>query len=280
MSRDSESRNYRVEGLARGLRILSIFSEQRRRLKLTEVADLAGLPVPTVFRLLRTLEDCGYIERSPAGEFTPGAAVLSLGFAALQGSDLAQVAAGPLKQLNAAVEETVNLGVLVGAQVLYLQRIRNADLITANVQVGSLLPVVATSIGKMLLAYQDPAQLETLLGTEGFAAANRGPNALKSLPDLRGQLALFREQGWAFQDEELAFGLRSVAAPVRDETGQVVAALNVAVSAGRWTMDETIERFLEPLLNTAAAISARLGFSGGGSVAGGGRAAAASGQEQ
>ena len=108
---------------------------------------------------------------------------------------------------------------LTGDRVLYLVRLRNSDLVTANIQVGSTLAAVHTSIGKLLLAYLDRSRLDARV-TDASFAANHGPNAKVSLAELRAELAKIREDGWAMQDEELAFGLRSVAAPVHDATAR------------------------------------------------------------
>ena len=113
-------------------------------------------------------------------------AVLLLGSAALRGSSLVQLSEQPLRRLAEETGETVNLGVLVGDQVLYLARLRNSDLVTANIQVGSTLPAPYTSMGKLLLAYLTDAELRATLANHDFAA-QAGPNAASSLDDLREQ---------------------------------------------------------------------------------------------
>jgi len=249
---------YRVEGLARGLKVLSTFSEALRELTLTEIAELAGLPVSTCFRLLHTLKESGYIERSVGGRFAPGVAVLSLGFAAMQSSDLVQASTAPLRKLASDVGETVNLGILRGAQVLYVQRFPATDLVMANIHVGSLLPAIATSMGKLLLAFKPLSDVRAWLNDEEF---NRpmGPNAVRSLDALLPQLKTIRRLNWAAQDEEIAFGLRSIAVPVRDSNGEVVAAVNIAVPASRASVDELASRFLDRMRETSNQISHRWG---------------------
>ena len=251
------ARPYLVSALAKGLRVLSTFSEQRRELRLVDVATLTGIPTPTVFRLLRTLESEGYVEQLDDGRFRPGPFVLTLGYAALQGQDVVQAAQLPLRRLADQTAETVNLGVLVGTSVLYVARIKNSDLVTANLQVGSTLPAAGTSLGKVLLAALPDPELDARLAQVDLAACH-GPYAARSLPQLRHRIGEVREQGWALQDEEVAHGLRSIAAPVHDRGG-VVAAVNIAVPASRWTRDELLERFLPPLLDTARDVSRRLG---------------------
>jgi IclR family pca regulon transcriptional regulator len=253
--------DYRVEALAKGLRVLSVFSERRPTWRITDIAAEASLPLPTAYRIVMTLTSEGYLEHLPSGDYRPGVRVLTLGTAALRSLDLVELATPRLQELASANGETVNLAVLTGDQVLYLVRLRNSDLVTANIRVGSRLPAVHTSIGKLLLSYLDDAELEKCVTPESFAG-NAGPNAKTSLHELRPELAAIRAQGWAMQDEELAYGLRSVAAPVLGESGAVIAGANLALQSRDWPV-QRIARELKPMvLDTCAGISRLLGHRG------------------
>jgi IclR family pca regulon transcriptional regulator len=252
---------YRVEALAKGLRILALFTEQRPAWRVSDLAPAAGMPLPTAYRVVMTLTAEGYLDHLPNGDYRPAARVLTLGTAALRSLDLVEVATPRLRELAAATGETVNLAVLTGDRVLYLVRLRNSDLVTANIQVGSTLPAVHTSIGKLLLAYLEEPDL-TARVTDASFARNHGPNAKLSLDELRGELAKIRQDGWAMQDEELAYGLRSVAAPVRGRSGTVIAGANLAVPSRDWS-SARIVRELRPVVTEACRdISARLAPAG------------------
>jgi IclR family pca regulon transcriptional regulator len=248
---------YRIESLAKGLQVLRLFDENTTSLRLRDICDLTGIPMPTAFRIVSTLEEDGFLDRSPDGVLQPGVSVLTLGSAALRGSNLVQVSERPLRHLAETTGETVNLGILVGDQVLYLARLRNADLVTANVQVGSTLPAVYTSMGKLLLAGLSPAELDERIGSHSFTE-HAGPNAVSSRKELDDRLALIREQGYAIQDQELAEGLRSVSVPVFGRDPVAVAAINIAVSSSRHTVETLRGPLLEALQATAADISLRL----------------------
>ena len=251
---------YTVEALAKGLRILALFSERRPMLRLTEIVALCGLPMPTAFRLVATLETEGYVERLPDGSIRPSAAVLTLGFAALRSLDLVQTSGLILRELFERTQQTVNLGVLSHDQVLYVTRLQSdTALVTANVTVGSTLPAVVTSMGKVLLAHTNSGELHARISAASFAGAF-GPKAVRSVAELEVQLAKVRADGFAVQDEELASGLRSIAAPVRHADGRVVAAVNVAVPASRFTVRQLIAQVREPLVSACAEISHRLGW--------------------
>jgi IclR family transcriptional regulator, pca regulon regulatory protein len=252
-----ERPGYRVEALAKGLRILSLFDEQRSSWRVSDLATAAGLPMPTAYRVVMTLTSEGYLDHLPNGEYRPGVRTLTLGMAALRSLDLVGIATPKLTELGQRMGETVNLAVLSGDRVLYLIRLRNSDLVTANIQVGSTLPAVHASIGKLLLAYLDEDDLEARI-TDASFAANSGPNAKLSLAELRTELRAIREQGWAMQDEELAYGLRSVAGPVTGPAGRVVAGVNLAVQARDWSTQRIIRELKPAVLATCAEISALL----------------------
>jgi IclR family pca regulon transcriptional regulator len=246
-----------VEALAKGLRLLSLFDEQRPSWRVSDLATAAGLPMPTAYRVVMTLTAEGYLDHLPNGEYRPGVRTLTLGMAALRSLDLVGIATPKLTELGQRMGETVNLAVLTGDRVLYLVRLRNSDLVTANIQVGSTLPAVHASIGKLLLAYLDEDDLEARI-TDASFAANSGPNAKLSLAELREELRAIREQGWAMQDEELAYGLRSVAGPVTGPAGRVLAGVNLAVQARDWSTQRIIRELKPAVLETCAEISALL----------------------
>jgi IclR family pca regulon transcriptional regulator len=238
----AERPEYRVEALAKGLRILSLFNEQRPSWRVSDLATAAGLPMPTVYRVVMTLASEGYLDHLPSGDYRPGVRTLTLGTAALRSLDLVS-----------------------GDRVLYLIRLRNSDLVTANIQVGSTLPAVHTSIGKLLLAHLDEADLQSRI-TDASFAANSGPNAKVSLAELRDELRTIRDQGWAMQDEELAYGLRSVAAPITAPDGHVLAGVNLAVQAQDWSTQRIIRELRPAVLATCAEISALLSDTNAGSL--------------
>ena len=214
------------------------------------------MPMPTVYRAVMTLAAEGYLDQLPDGGYRPGVRTLTLGTAALRSLDLVAIATPKLQQLAERSGETVNLAVLSGDRVLYLVRLRNSDLVTANIQVGSTLPAVHTSIGKLLLAYLDEADLATRITDVSFSASS-GPNAKVSLAELRASSARPRS-GLATQDEELAYGLRSVAAPITGRDGRVLAGVNLAVQARDWSSQRIIRELRPAVLATCAEISGLL----------------------
>lgn len=252
-------RSYRVEALAKGLRLLSYFTAERPALRVKDLVSLSGIPMPTVFRLVATLEEEGYLERTADGMVRPGTGVLALGFAAMQGLDLVQMSEPVLRDLAAATGETVNLGVLYGDQVLFVARIPRRDaLLAANIRVGSTVPAVFSSIGKTILAYLSETELSQRVTPDSFRG-RWGPRAVRTLDALKVQLEEARRDGYLVQRDEAIPGLSSIAAPIRQSGDVVSAAINVAVPSAEYTDTQLIDRFLGPLLTASRDISRRMG---------------------
>jgi IclR family pca regulon transcriptional regulator len=249
-----EKPEYRVEALAKGLRLLSLFDEQRPTWRVSDLAATSGLPMPTVYRVVMTLTAEGYLDHLPNGDYRPGVRTLTLGGAALRSLDLVALATPKLQRLGEETGETVNLAVLTGDRVLYLIRLRNSDLVTANIQVGSTLPAVHTSIGKLMLAHLSEPELRERI-TDASFPSQHGPNAKVSLDELSQELTQIRDQGWALQDEELAHGLRSMAGPIVGAGGRVIAGVNLAVQARDWSTQRIVRELKPVLLATCAEIS-------------------------
>ncbi len=252
-------RSYRVEALAKGLRLLSYFTAERPALRVKDLVALSGIPMPTTFRLVATLEEEGYLERTADGKVRPGTGVLALGFAAMQGLDLVQMSEPVLRELAAATGETVNLGVLYGDQVLFVARIPRRDtLLAANIRVGSTVPAAFSSIGKTILAYLSEEELAQRISEDSFRGI-WGPRAVRTLDALSVQLEEARRDGYLVQRDEAIPGLSSIAAPIRQAGGAVPAAINVAVPSGEYTSEQLVDRCLGPLLAASREITRRMG---------------------
>jgi IclR family pca regulon transcriptional regulator len=241
---------YFVTALARGLQILEAFSGDRHQLSLTEVAAAAGLDKSTAFRFVYTLEKLGYLERDPQTKaYRPSLKLLRFGFAALNSLELAQIAQPHLKALSARCGETTNMSVRDGREIVYVARNKTQGILNVGLEIGSRLPVWCTSMGKAQLIDLSPAELQALLGEEPFLGA--GPNAAADLQALLLDLEGVRLRGYAVNDEELAAGVRSVAAAVRDGGGAIVAAINISVPSARVSRAE-LDTSLAPMVRETA----------------------------
>lgn len=253
--------------LERGLSILSAFTEHRPVLGIADLARAAGLTKSTAHRYVATLARLGYVIQDPdTRKYSLGPRVIDLGFAALNSLEITRIAAQPLQALSDETGYPASMAVLDGADVVYVDRRRSRRAtgfpMDITLHVGSRLPAYCTSMGKVLLAGREPDQLAVLLDRSDFT--RRGPKTITSREQLLAVLDRVRIDGIAVNDEELAPGLRSAAAPVRDRSGAVVAAVNLAVHLTTWNapVETVVARLEGPLRATADEISARLGWRG------------------
>ena len=240
-----------VEALARGLDVLTAFSDIHPSMTLSGVAAATGLARPTARRLLLTLVELGFVRQSGSSfELTPR--VLDLGYAHLSSLGLWDAARPRMEDLVRQTNESSSMTELDGSDIVYVARVAVPKLIALRVEIGTRFPAVVTSQGKVLLAALSDEELKRRLDLPTRSAVQiKGPDR----DALRQELASVRAQGWALADEELAPGVRSVAAPVRDRDGVVRAALNVTVHAAETSVDDLIATHLPVLLSTASAVS-------------------------
>lgn len=242
-----------IESIARGFDVVKAFDPHRPVMTLSEVATATALARPTARRILRTLERLGYV-RVSGGGFTLTPRVLELGLTYVQSTGLWEVARAHLEGLVARTHESSSIAQLDGSDIVYVARVAVPKIIALAVQIGTRFPAPPTSLGKVLLAGLDTDELDRTL-----AQPSRAGVVGRWQPD-RGELdAALREvraRGWALTDEQLASGIRSVAAPVRDGAGRVVAAMNVTVHATETSVGTLTEDYLPLLLQTASALSA------------------------
>ncbi|MGH3425032.1 MAG: IclR family transcriptional regulator domain-containing protein [Nocardioidaceae bacterium] len=242
-----------VESIARGFDVLKAFDRSRPAMSLSEVAAATGLARPTARRILRTLEMLGYV-RAASGSFELTPRVLELGVSYVQSLGLWDVARPHLEDLVAKTHESSSIAQLDGSDIVYVARVAVPKIIAIAVHVGTRFPAVPTSLGKVLLAGLDSGQLDRVLAEPSRAGVD--PRWHPDRAEVDAVLRDVRARGWALTDEQLASGIRSVAAPLRDGSGAVVAAANVTVHAAETPVERLREEYLPMLLDTAGRISA------------------------
>jgi IclR family pca regulon transcriptional regulator len=244
-----------VQSLERGLAVIRAFDADRPELTLSDVARATGLPRAAARRFLLTLVELGYV-RADAGRFSLRPRVLELGYAYLSGLGLPEVAQPHMEALVARVNESSSMSVLDDTDVVYVVRVPTRRIMAITLAVGTRLPAYATSMGRVLLAALAPDELDDRLGRTEIRPLTA--TTVADADALRARLDRVRDQGWATVDQELEEGVRSVAAPIRDASGAVTAALNVSAHASRTSMQALRRDVLPLLLETAAAVEAEL----------------------
>lgn len=242
-----------IEALARGLEVIESFGAYPREMSLSDVAAQTGLARPTARRILLTLEELGYVRPCPGGyALTPR--VLGLGMAYVQSFGLWDIARPHMERLVARTGESTSIAQLDGSDIIYVARVAVPKIVALVVQIGTRFPALQTSLGKVLLAAQDDDEVAQILAEPTRSGLT--PRWDPDPAERRKELRTVRAQGWALTDEQLARGIRSIAAPLREGSGRVVAAINVNCHAAETSVEHLLNHHLPLLLQTAGAISA------------------------
>jgi IclR family transcriptional regulator, pca regulon regulatory protein len=250
------------QSLERGLAILDCFGPERPILGISDIADELGMSRSTTHRYVITLVALGYLEQGASRKYRLGLRVTDLGMSALNAMSLGEHSRPYLEELRQRTSFTVSVAVLDGEEILYLARARSfrrgQNKIDLGLQPGSRLPAYCTSMGKLLMAYLPENEQRELINE--IKLEKRGPNSITTKKALRTELEHVREENFAVNDQELAPGLHSISAPVRSETREVVAAVNMAAHNSMISLEELVDALGPHLVSTADRISARLGY--------------------
>ncbi len=242
--------------LVKGLVILNAFGQTRQPLGIAELADLLQMKASTVHRYVSTLKELGYLEQNlTTKKYHLHFRAIDLGLAAITSLDFREVARPHLQELCRSLGLTTNMTVLDGPEIVYVERILGQKSLDLNLHIGSRQPAYCTSMGKVLIAALDSQDLDDVLQRTDFV--KRGPNTITSPERLRKALATVRRLGYAINDEELAPGLRSVAAPLLNASNDTVAAINVNAPFDKRA--ELIATLVPHVLDAARTISRLLG---------------------
>jgi DNA-binding IclR family transcriptional regulator len=257
---------YNVPALERGLRVLCEFSRDNRTLSAPELARRFELPRSTVFRLLSTLENMGFLERTEGGrDYRLGLAVLRLGFEYLASLELTQLGTPLLQRLCDELRTACNLVVRDGRSIVYVAKVAPPTPFASSVTVGTRLPAHATVLGRVLLEDLSLVQLRALYPEDRLESFS--PSTPTTVEQLFQMVQSDRQRGYVLGEGFFESNISSIAAPVRDHSGHIVAALGASITAGRIEeerMDEMVQRVrataesLSGLLNYAPAPQARV----------------------
>lgn len=242
-----------VQSLLRGLEVLEVLSRAQEPLSLSDVARLCDTSRASARRFLYTLRTLGFATETDDG-FLLRPKVMELGDAFLAGSGLPRVAHPHLTSLAHEVQDTCSLTVLDGDDVVYVDRVKATRLLVVDIDVGTRIPAYITSTGRVLLAGLDEEDLTHRVSETSITPLTSMTTT--SPARIMQEVDRARRQGYAIASQELDEGLRSIAVPVRDASGMVVAALNVSTHVSRTSLEKLRKGVLPHLLDTARAIGA------------------------
>lgn len=245
-----------VQSFARGLEVIRSFSAQAPRQTLTDVAGRAGLTRAGARRILLTLQTLGYVE-SDGRLFFLTPRILDLGFAYLSSMPIWNLAEPVMETLVEQVKESCSAAALEGTDIVYVLRVPTRKIMSIGLGVGSRLPAYCTSMGRVLLAGLSDDEVARRLHGSRREPLTR--HTVTHVDALIARVQQARRQGWCLVNQELEEGLVSIAAPISDRGGRIVAALNISGQANRTSPKLMQETMLPALLDAARTISGLIG---------------------
>jgi DNA-binding IclR family transcriptional regulator len=246
-----------VDAAAKALELLSVFSFREPRLSLADLAKRTGIPRATAFRLLSTLEQSGFLAKEH-GAYQLGIKCFVLGNIVAGGLDLRETAHPHLVALRDTTRETTQIAILDHWQVVYLERVLSPLPVGfMRARSGAILPAYCTGLGKTLLAFRPEAEVAAWAATQKFTALT--PRTVTTAKRLLKELTVIRERGYGLDEEEREKGVCCVAAPIRNHTGEVVAAVSAAGPVHRMPRELAGSTVASAVMTAAAAISIDLG---------------------
>jgi IclR family pca regulon transcriptional regulator len=251
-NRDARDDDDFVAAIGRGFDVIKAFGPDNPVMTGSEISARTGISRPTVRRILMTLEQLGYATKTGDG-YTLTVRTLELGAACISALDEWELARPHMVQLVAKTGESSSMAQLEGSDIVYRERVSVPKIVALRVKIGSRFPATATSIGRVLLAELNPDELEAVLATPSRSRVI--PRIVPTPEELTEALQLIREHGWCISDQLLSFGVRSIAAPVRDASGKVTAAINLTAHAAETSIDSLVKKHLPLLLHAAEAVT-------------------------
>jgi DNA-binding IclR family transcriptional regulator len=251
---DKAANDYNVRAVERAARILASLGDEHPERTLPEIARATDLPKSTAYRILVTLNNCGFVEQTRDGErYRLGMRVASLGLAALRRLSIRREALPLMARLVECFKETCVLGIFDQGSVLDIEVVHSDHVLTVTSEVGHRLPIHCTASGKALLAFLPQQVAESVLARPLEAYTE---NTITSPAELRQELELVRQRGYAVDEGEYEVGVRAVAAPITDIDGHVMAEISMPGPSSRLTR-ERVPRIAQALMEAAASISGK-----------------------
>jgi DNA-binding IclR family transcriptional regulator len=250
---EKDPKSYNVRAVERAVQVLSSFDSDHAEQGISEIAQATGLHKATAHRIIMTLVNSGFLERTADGEkFRLGLRMVELGLGALHRLDVRRAAQPSMEKLVDDFQEICTLGVFDRGQVLYVEVVHSNHSLTIAARVGRHLPAHCTASGKVLLAFLPPEVVEPVLSAPLAVYTEK---TITSPDRLRKELKVVRQRGYAIADEELEVGVWAISAPIRDIDRNVIAAMSIPFPTNRLN-PERIPEIAQALLEAANAVSA------------------------
>lgn len=247
-----------IQSVERALKILDLFDEHKTELKITEISAQMGLHKSTVHSLLKTLQEHSYIDQNPEdGKYRLGLKLAERGNFVISNMDIRKAARKYLLELSAKTGQTVHLGILDNREGVYIDKVVGEQAIIRYSRIGRRLPLHSTSIGKVLLAYQKPNDIQRLLNDYHYKQLTT--NTITNEAVFLNEIETIQQKGYAIDDQENEQGVRCVAVPIFKDNGQVIAAISISTLVSRVT-DHELDVFIELLKDSSKELSEQMKY--------------------
>jgi IclR family KDG regulon transcriptional repressor len=247
-----------IKSLQRAINVLDLFDEQTAELGITEIAEALGLHKSTAAGLVYTLEHNGYLDQHAENrKYKLGFKLVERAFTLLDQVDVRKVALPYLQELRNWSDESVNLAVRDGGEIVYIERLTTTQSLGMHAKVGYRAPMHCTALGKAMLSGMPREEAKELIAQSALPSVTA--NTITDPAQLLREMDRTREQGFAVDNEENEIGVRCVAAPIFDHTGQPAAAISISAPLLRFPLSE-VPRYGQKVIEAANAISAGLGY--------------------
>ncbi|MFB3906011.1 MAG: IclR family transcriptional regulator [Acidobacteriota bacterium] len=256
-AKQTEPFRYVVPAVEKAFAILELFVEDNREYAMSEVSKIVSLPISTTSSLLQTLHRCGYLSRNPKRKYRLTTRLLTEANKMVANLQVGEVAHRELRKLTQEIGFTSVLAVLDGDQLTYIDKIDGTGEIKLNAQIGRRMYLHACATGKMLMSHLPPEKVDQVIASVGLPALTE--NTITSPEALKEELAATRKRGYAIDNEESIIGVRSVAAPVFNHTGNVEAVIGMGATI--FEVEGSLKQIIEKVTGTAGRISEQLGYS-------------------
>lgn len=249
---------YKISSVITTFKVIELFCQKKQALGVTEISKALSIDKPVVYRVLSTLQELGYVVQNPRNEkYWFSAKFVNVSSIILSQLDLRQKSLPPMRELTDKTGEVTHLAILEGWEVIYMEKIESPQLVRLDSWVGMRMPAYATALGKVLLAYSPREVSRSILENKKLVKLTR--HTITNIEKLEQQFQEIKKKGSAIDDREQSEDVRCIAAPIKDHTGEVVAAISCSAPTNRMSLKRA-EKLMPIVERAAMKISIAMGY--------------------
>ncbi|WP_300460616.1 IclR family transcriptional regulator [Desulfobacula sp.] len=249
---------WRVQSIERAIDVLECFTFEKHEMTLAEIVSHTGFNITTARRLIYNLESRHLLQQDPeTRKYSLGLRLFEMGSIVFTSFSIRKAAIMPITKLQNETKATTLLGVKEENQIIYLDKREGVEMVKLSSELGRIRPITYGMLGKVITAYLEPEEITSLLKKE---LKKYTPNTITDKKIFRKELTIVRRQGYAIEIDEFVEGIMGIAAPIRDHSNKVIAAVGVALPASKRKDHHDIKRISSLLVSAGEEISKKIGY--------------------